>query len=352
MHRYDPAMTSSPVRVGLVGYGFGGRYFHAPLIRSVQTCALVGVVTRSAQRRDQVAAEHPGVPAYDSLADLAAAGVDAVVISTPADTHVRLSRQAIELGLPVVTDKPFALDAASARAVVDLAARSDVRLSVYQNRRWDSDFRTVRRLIADGRLGEVSRFESRFERFAPQPGPPAAGGGTRLDFGSHLVDQALLLLGPVDAVYAESRVRADSGIEDDVFLALSHRSGARSHLWGSWVQGAPGPRFRVTGSEGSYVVGGVDGQEAALIAGRTPATEGDRWGAEPPEHWGRLQRGADSVAVPTEPGRWNEFYPAFAAAVRGPEPVPVEPGDAVASLEVLDAALISATERRIIQLSG
>ncbi|SDL54703.1 Predicted dehydrogenase [Geodermatophilus siccatus] len=333
-----------PVRFGLVGYGFGGRYFHAPLLAAAPEVDLLGVVTTSAERRAQVAAEHPGLRTFGSLDELADAGAEAVAISTPADTHTPLSEQALGLDLAVVCDKPFALDAAAAEGTVQLAAARRLALAPYQNRRWDSDYRTVRALADAGRLGTVTRFESRFERFEPEPGPPAAGGGTLLDFGSHLVDQALLLLGPVTSVYAEWRVR-ESGLDDDVFVALTHADGARSHLWGSWSQGAPGDRFRVSGTEGAYVVGGpMDGQEAALLAGQTPATLDEHWGAEPQERWGRLCRGDDGVVVPTERGRWDTFYPAFAAAVRGQGPVPVDPRDAVATARVLDAARRSATE--------
>ncbi|MFK3982807.1 Gfo/Idh/MocA family oxidoreductase [Micromonospora sp. NPDC050397] len=344
-------MSASALRFGLVGYGFGGRYFHAPLIASAPGVELVGVVTTSESRRDELAREWPGTATYDSLAALAAAGVDAVAISTPAATHADLAREAIRLGLAVVVDKPFTLDSATAREIVELAERSGVPLSVYQNRRWDSDLLTVRRLVEEGALGPVTRFESRFERFAPVPGPPAGGGGTLLDFGSHLVDQAMTLFGPVARVYAEMRVRDDlDGRDDDFLVALQHVGGVRSQLWGSWVQGAPGPRFRVTGTTGSYLVDGVDGQEDALIAGRTPAGEGERWGVEREERWGRVQRGATSTTVATERGRWDTFYPAFAAAVRGDGPVPVDPWDAVASLRVLDAARISATEGRVVTL--
>ncbi|MGY1769726.1 Gfo/Idh/MocA family protein [Blastococcus sp. SYSU D00813] len=339
-----------PVRFGLVGYGFGGRWFHAPLLASAPEVDFLGVVTTSPERQALVAADHPGLATFGSLEELAAAGAEAVAISTPADTHSALTDRALELGLAVVCDKPFALDAAAARRSVDLAAARGLPLAPYQNRRWDSDFRTARALVADGRLGRVTRFESRFERFAPEPGPPAAGGGTLRDFHSHLVDQALVLLGPATAVYAEWRVR-DSGLDDDVFIALTHADGARSHLWGSWSQGAPGDRFRVSGTEGAYVVGGpMDGQEAALLAGRTPATDGERWGVEPPERYGRLRRGDDGETVPTERGRWDVFYPAFAAAVRGEGPVPVDPRDAVATATVLDAARVSGTTGEVVRL--
>jgi predicted dehydrogenase len=339
-----------PVRVGLVGYGFGGRWFHAPLLRAAAGCDLVGVLTSSPERRALVEHDQPGSPTFDSLEALRAAGAEAVAISTPAATHSALTDQALELGLAVVSDKPFALDADAARSSVELAERLGLPLAPYQNRRWDSDFLTVRALAADGTLGELTRFESRFERLAPDPGPPASGGGTLRDFGSHLVDQALVLLGPVASVYAEWRLR-DSGLDDDVFVALTHASGARSHLWGSWSQGAPGPRFRVTGTTGSYVVAALmDGQEDALLAGETPATLGQAWGAEPSERWGRVFRGDDGEVVPTLPGAWDTFYPAFAAAVRGLGPVPVDPRDAIATATVLDAARRSATEGGVVSL--
>ncbi|WP_369139835.1 Gfo/Idh/MocA family protein [Modestobacter versicolor] len=339
-----------PVRFGLLGYGFGGRWFHAPLLAAAPECTFLGVVTTAAERRELLGREHPDATAFGSLAELAAAGAEAVAVSTPADTHSALTDQALDLGLAVVCDKPFALDAAAARASAERAARAGLVLVPYQNRRWDSDFLTVRSLVDRGELGTVTRFESRFERFTPDPGPGAAGGGTLLDFGAHLVDQALVLLGPVATVYAEWRVR-ESGLDDDVFVALTHTSGARSHLYGSWSEGAPGDRFRVTGTTGSYVVGGpMDGQEAALVSGQTPATLGAGWGAEPPERYGRVQRGDAAETVPTVPGAWDTFYPAVAAAVRGTGPVPVDPADAVASLTVLDAARRSATGGGVVRI--
>jgi predicted dehydrogenase len=308
------------------------------------------VVTTSEERRALLGREHPAAAAFGSLEELAAAGAEAVAISTPADTHSALTDAALDLGLAVVCDKPFALDAAAARASVERAERSGLVLAPYQNRRWDSDFRTVRALVDRGALGTVTRFESRFERFTPDPGPAPAGGGTLLDFGAHLVDQALVLLGPVDTVYAQWRIR-ESGLDDDVLVALTHRSGARSLLAGSWSEGAPGWRFRVSGTAGSYVVDGpMDVQESLLLAGKSPAGLGEAWGTEPEDRWGRLRRGDAGEAVPTERGRWDTFYPAFAAAVRGAGAVPVDPRDAVASLTVLDAARRSAQEGIVVRL--
>ena len=338
----------APIRIGLAGYGLGGRYFHAPLIAAAADCEFVGVVTTSPERRRQVA-DDLGLPAIDDLAELARAGAEAVAISTPAATHIPLTQQALRLGLAVVCDKPFAPDADAARATVELAERLHVPLTVYQNRRWDSDFLTVRELIGRGDLGTLITFESRFERFRPQSGPGAAGGGTLLDFGSHLADQALVLAGPVTGVYAEVHYQArPDGLDDHVFVALTHQSGVRSHLWGSYRQGAPGPRFRVAGTAGAYVIQDVDGQEAQLRAGASPATS-TKWGIEPPERWGRLHRGEVSEPVPSARGSWDEFYPAFAAALRGTQPLPVNPWDAVATATVLDAARTSARTAQVIR---
>jgi predicted dehydrogenase len=341
-------------RIGLVGYGFGGRYFHAPLIASAPGVELAGVVTASPERGEQVAAEHPGVAIFSDLTELAAAGAQAVAISTPVETHVPLALQALELGLAVVVDKPVALDADAARPALLAAEAAGLPLTVYQNRRWDSDLLTVRRLIADKRLGDVRRFESRFERFQPGDGPPPAGGGLLLDFGSHLFDQALYLFGPVESLYAEVELNAVDAdgrplLEDSFFVALRHRSGVVSHLGGSWVEGAPGPRFRVSGSEGTYVLDKtMEGQEGALMSGRSPASEGDAWGAEPESNWGRLQRGDSSEVVPTERGRWDTFYPAFAAAVRGEGPLPVNPWDSLTALQLIDAARTGARTRQLV----
>ena len=347
---HNPDMTSSEVRIGLVGYGFGGRYFHAPLIAGAPGCVLAGVVTRSPPRRVQVADAHPGVPVFDSVVDLVGAGVDAITVCTPAATHTAVTDDVVQRGIPVVCDKPFAMNADAARHTVELAERAGTLITAYQNRRWDSDLLTVRRLLDAGELGEVRRFESTFERWAADSKPPAAGGGLLRDFGSHLVDQALLLFGPVHQVYAETH-ELEPELEDDFQLLLAHDGGARSRLSGAWRQGAPAPRIRVTGSEGSFVTSApMDGQEQALIDGRTPAGDGGDWGRELETAWGSLSRGEERRAIPSERGRWDLFYEQFARAVRGDGPAPVDPRDAVATATVLDAARRSAAEGRSVDV--
>lgn len=339
------------MRIGLVGFGHGGRFFHAPLISSLPGVTFAGVVTRSPERRQLLATEYPGVKAYDSLGQLVEAGVDLLVISTTLKGRPELVMQAIELGVPVVSDKPFAADTAQAQHLVDAAQRQGVLLSVYQNRRWDSDFLTVRKLVETGALGQVTRFESFIERFSPAAVGDASGGGWLRDLGSHLVDQALQLFGPVQSVYAERTARPEHpDIDHSFFLALTHANGVISHIGGSCLQSSPRPRFRVSGTLGCYSVEGFDGQEAAVLAGLSPKTEGERWGAEEHRRWGWFEQGEERERVPTEHGCWQQFYLQTIAAVQGRGALPVQPQQVLQALRVLDAARLSAERQQVIKL--
>jgi scyllo-inositol 2-dehydrogenase (NADP+) len=281
-----------------------------------------------------------------------------VVVATPNDTHLPLAAAAIDHGLPAVVDKPLAVTAARAEQLVARAQRAGVLLTVFQNRRWDSDHLTLVRLLEGGHLGGVIRYESRFERWrpAPKPGswretlPPNQGGGLLLDLGSHLADQALTLFGPVTDVYAEIDARRGLAAEDDVFIALHHASGTISHLRASAVTGAPGPRLRVLGSEAAFVLTRLDSQEDRLRAGERPDTVTD-WGAEPEAHRGRLVTGDASVPVPGERGDWARFYSLLATALRDGGPPPVDPADAVAALRVLEHARQSAALRTTVAVA-
>jgi scyllo-inositol 2-dehydrogenase (NADP+) len=345
------------LRVALIGYGLAGSAFHAPLISAAPGFSLTTIVTSDPQRQEQARRDHPEalvIPRADDLWTRAAEHALAVV-AAPNRVHVPLARQALDCGLAVVVDKPLATNAADAHALVE-EARGQL-LTVFHNRRWDSDYLTLRKLLASGALGEITRYESRFERWRPRLKPgawretadPAAGGGVLLDLGSHLVDQALQLFGPLSHVYGEIDNRRDAAGDDDAFLVLRHRSGTYSHLWTSLFAAAPGPRLRVLGTSAGYVVDEVDGQEAALRSGVRP-NDGDEWGVEPESRWGRVSRGERMEAVPTEPGAWPRFYVALERAIRQGGPPPVDPADAVAVLAVLDAARVSAAERRVIAL--
>jgi predicted dehydrogenase len=345
----------SELRVGLVGYGPAGSFFHAPLIAATPGLRLAAVVTRDPERAAEVSGVY-GARAVDDAAALwggrsGEPGVDLVVIASPNRTHVPLATAALEAGLPVVVDKPLAATAAEARGLAELAAARGVMLTVFQNRRWDGDFLTLRDLLDAGELGEVLRFESRFERWRPRPkgGWREAGGADELggllyDLGSHLVDQALQLFGPAAEVYAETDVRrAGVASDDDTFIALTHACGVRSHLWVSAMTPRLGPRLRVLGSRAGYVKYGLDIQEDQLRAGLRPGDPG--FGVEPEERWGSLGAEEAVRAVPTRTGAYAGFYAAVAAGR-----TPVDPAGVVAALEVLEAARRSAAERRTVAI--
>ena len=338
-------MSRADLRAGLIGFGLAGSVFHAPLIASTTGIALSTIVTSDSERAGRARREHPDAKVEES-ADAVIdhpEDHDVVVVATRNDSHVALATAAIDAGLTVVVDKPLAPTSVQARELVDHAAGQGVGLSVFHNRRWDSDQLTLRRLITEGRLGEVYRYESRFERWRPQlreeawrdTDTPERGGGVLLDIGTHLVDQALALFGPVADAQGDVEHRRGGPADDDAYLCLAHESGARSHLWASSVTADPGPRLRVLGSEAAFVVESLDGQEEALAAGRWPGASGE-WGAEPEERWGRLVRGEESEPVRPEDGDWPAFYRGLVEALRGDGPMPVDPADAVQVLEILE----------------
>ncbi|KRD24338.1 Gfo/Idh/MocA family oxidoreductase [Streptomyces sp. Root264] len=357
----------TPLRVGLIGYGLAGSVFHAPLIAATEGLALDTVVTSNPERQEQARAEFPDVRLVAGPDDLLArAGeLDLVVVASPNRTHVPLATAALDAGLPVVVDKPVAGTAAEARALAALAEERGLLLSVFQNRRWDNDFLTLRKLLDEGALGDVQRFESRFERWRPLPkggwresGDPTEIGGLLYDLGSHVVDQALVLFGPAVLVYAEADVRRPGAeTDDDTFIALTHANGVRSHLYVSATTAQLGPRFRVLGSKAGYVKYGLDPQEAALREGLRPdgRAQGADWGTEPEELWGRVGAGESPSTgggrpEQTLPGDYPAYYAAVTKALIDGGPGPVTAVEAAAALDVLEAARRSARDKVAVTL--
>jgi scyllo-inositol 2-dehydrogenase (NADP+) len=335
------------LRTALIGYGLAGRVIHRPLIEAVEDLDLTHVVTSDPQRREQAAQDLPGVRLVASAEELwrHVDEVDVVVVATPNGVHASLATAALELGKAVVVDKPFALTASEAAAVAEHARDRGLLLSVFHNRRWDSDTLTARALLADGRLGAVHRLESRFTRFRPQVQQrwreQPLGGGVLLDLGTHLVDQAVHLLGPVAAVYAEVRARRTAAVvDDDCLLALTHTCGASSLLWCSAAAPWTGPRLVLQGSRAGWVKDGLDGQEDAQRRGVAPAPEPD----------GTLWDEQGRHPCPSTAGDWAAFYRGFAAALRGRGPVPVDPAEAVSVLQVLEAAVLSSDTGSVVPL--
>jgi predicted dehydrogenase len=343
----DRPVSGGDLRVAVVGYGLAGRVFHAPLVAATEGMRVAAVVTADAERAAAAAREHPGARVVASADELWAAPgeLDLVVVAAPNRAHAPLARAAIDAGLAAVVDKPLAPTAAEGRALADAARAAGVVLSVFHNRRWDGDFLTLRRLIAEGALGTPTRLESRFERWRPEVDAarwrerpdPAEAGGLLADLGSHLIDQAIVLFGRPVVVAAELDARRPGAqVDDDCFVALAHPGGERSHLWASMLAADDPPRFRAVGRGGVWVKRGLDVQEAALRDGARPGGTG--WGAEPEEAWGRLFDGDGSRIVPTEPGDYPAFYAGMARAVRDGAAPPVDADDAVAVLEVIEEA--------------
>jgi predicted dehydrogenase len=347
-------------RIALVGYGLGGSVFHAPFIDADSRLELAAVVTSDRQRQSAVRARYPKTAVMRSFDDLLDRidEVDLVVLSTPNRTHVDLAEAVLSRGRDVVVDKPVAPSSAEARRLVDVAAKAGRLMVPFHNRRWDGDFRTVSAVLRSGRLGTPHRIESRYERWEPETdsGPlrawkrdptPGAATGILYDLGTHLIDQAVVLFGRPDAVYAEiDRRRTGAQVDDDVFVSLDFSGGLRVHLWASAVAAAPGPRFRLLGSRGSYVKFGMDVQEAALVAGGRPTDPG--WGEEPPEAWGTVTTTAGEVTEPTLPGAYQHFYAGLAECLIDGTPPPVEPTDAVVVAEIIESAQRSAHARTVV----
>ncbi|HET9172554.1 MAG TPA: Gfo/Idh/MocA family oxidoreductase [Actinospica sp.] len=348
--------NSAARRVGLIGFGTAGRFFHAPLLAATPGLELAAIVTSDPARRADILAAYPGTQVVATADELWKLDLDLVVVASPNKTHVPLALAALEAGSAVVVDKPLAVESAAASALIAAAREHGRLLSVFQNRRWDGDFRTVAQLVAEGRLGTVQRFESRFERWRPklkggwrETGGRDEGSGLLYDLGSHLVDQALTLFGPAADVYAQADVRREGArADDDTFIALTHVSGVRSHLWASATAASLGPRLRVLGSRGAYVTYGLDGQEDELRAGRTPRDLG--FGVTPSERYGKLGAEGEFETCPTLDGRYVDYYARIERALRGEGPVPVDPADAVAALRVIEAARVSADEGRVVAL--
>jgi predicted dehydrogenase len=345
---------SGDLRVAIAGYGLAGEVFHAPLVAATDGLSVAAVATSAPARAARARAAYPGVEVARDADELLrrADGIDLLVVATPNRLHVPIARRALERRIAVVVDKPLAAGAAPAAALVDDFAASGVPLTVFQNRRWDGDFMTVRRLVESGELGAVTRFESRYERFRPEVRagawrelPDAAdGGGLLLDLGAHLVDQALTLFGPPLRVYAEIDVRHAGGrVDDDVFVALEHFGGVRSHLWMSALAPVGGRSLRAGGARGGVHTPGLDPQEDQLAAGMRPGDES--WGEGRPA---RFVNGAGERVLPIERGAYERFYAGVRDALRDGTRMPVDPRDGVAALRVIEAARRSARAAAVI----
>jgi scyllo-inositol 2-dehydrogenase (NADP+) len=342
MSTIDP----TPIRTGIIGYGLSGRVFHAPFLAANRRFDLEVVATSHAGRQAVARSQHPTVETVNTAAELIERGLDLVVLASPGHAHLEQGLAALAAGSAVVVDKPFAASVSEAEQLITAAEVAGRPLMVFQNRRWDGDFLTVQKLLAEGALGTVHRFESTFERWSPglrdrwqDTTTSAQGAGITFDLGSHLIDQALQLFGPATIADAELSILRKGGVSDDeAFISLLHDSGVRSHLTISRFAGQNAPRFRVLGDRSAFTIYGLDSQEPALGAGGSPTDPG--FGIESEESWGTVGiAGSEEfplMKVPTERGNYAAFYSGAAAAIRDGASPPVDPRDALETVRIIE----------------
>jgi scyllo-inositol 2-dehydrogenase (NADP+) len=324
------------VRVGLIGFGLAGASFHAPLIAAVAGMELAAIATSRPTDRYPAATCHA-----DPAALIADDSLDLIVVATPNDSHAPLAQAAIAAGRHVVVDKPLAIDDADAVALVQLANAAGRKLSVFHNRRWDSDFLTIERLLREDALGEVMLTEFRWDRFRPaikagwrEEGGP--GSGLLADLGPHMIDQAIRLFGMPDAVAGDIAVQRDGAGVDDYFQIVLPYGERRVTIGSASLVAAPRPRFALHGTKGSFVKYGIDPQEAVLRAGGSPGDPD--YGVEPEAAWGLLTDGEGATRrIASERGDWTAFYAGMRDAILYDAPVPVDPVDAVRGLRIIAA---------------
>jgi scyllo-inositol 2-dehydrogenase (NADP+) len=344
---------SDKIRVGLVGYGFASKTFHAPLISGTAEMALAAVSSSDAGK---VHADWPSVQVVsDPQALFDDPTLQLIVIPTPNDTHFPLAKAALNAGKHVVVDKPFTVTLSQARELDALAKAKGLLLSVFHNRRWDSDFLTLKALLADGTLGDVRYFESHFDRFRPtvqqrwreQKG---AGSGIWYDLGPHVIDQALQLFGsPVAITLDAAELRPGAQTTDYFHCTLTYPQ-RRVVLHASMLVAAQSARYQVHGTKGSFVKFGLDPQEDALKAGARPPQED--WGYDMRDGVLTLAEGDAMVekSLLTIPGNYPAYYAGIRDAINGVGENPVQAEEAIQVMELIELGLQSAEKRQTLSL--
>jgi len=341
------------IRVGLIGFGMAGRVFHAPLISSVDGLELTAVMERTSNK---VAERYPGINVYRTTEEmLADAALDLLVVATPNGIHYPLAKEILGAGRNVIVDKPMTVTSAEAAELIGLARKSNLLLAPFHNRRWDSDFLTIRKLLDEGRLGRIVSLESRFERWRPAPlterkwkEDAESGGGILLDLGPHLVDQALTLFGKPQAVNADVRREKDGPGVNDAFDIRLRYSDLMVTLGANNLSLPAAPRFHLRGTQGNYWKSGLDPQEAALY--KITRIDDPNWGQEAAANWGLLHVGIEggsvSRPIPAIPGDYRIFYAGIRDALLGKAPAPVSGIDGWRVARLLEWAAESSEKRR------
>lgn len=340
-------------RAAIIGYGMAGATIHSRLLKEAGWQVTV-ILVNNEERRSQARRDWPEVQLVTTVEELIAQRdqYDAVVVASPTGLHHEHASSLLEAKLPTVVDKPLGITAPQCQRLVDLARKTQTPLTVFQNRRWDTEQLTLQRVLDEGLVGKVHTFERRWERWRPSPltrwkEQDLEGGGLLLDLGAHLVDSAVQLFGPVIRVFAQTRAMSTPVI-DDFFISLEHVGTGGipvfSRLQAGSLVGAPGPRTRVLGNGGSYVV-------TTYEAEPSPFSQLDENDGGQDEHHGWLSHGAEVTAVTPAPGGHADFYRATQLWLAGNGAIPVDPQDCVYTAQILDGARVSSAENRVVELS-
>ena len=344
-----------PIEVGLIGFGLAGRAFHAPVIRAVPGLHLTAILQRTG---NEAAEKYPDLRIVRTLEELLAIReIRLVVIATPNDSHYSLAMQCLEAGREVVVDKPFTTTLEEAKSLMEFAKQRGRLISVYQNRRYDGDFQAIRKLVVEGTLGRIVRFETHYDRYRLQLKPGAwretgrLGSGILFDIAPHLIDHALVLFGLPEAVTADVRIERENAVADDAFDIMFHYPHAlRAALRSSILAAAPRPRFVLLGTEGSFVKQTVDPQENNLRHGNIP--KDGPWGAEPEENWGVLTVPEGEKLMQRRIASANcdfrDYYANLRDALMGKAEAAVSPEWAINVMRLLELARESSEQRRTI----
>ena len=339
------------LNVGLVGFGFAAKVFHAPVIRAVDGLLLTTIV----QRHGPPDQRYADVEFVRSVDELLTRKIDLVVVATPNTSHYPIAKQCLLTGRHVVVDKPFTPTLAEAEELVQVAKQQRRIVTVYQDRRYTGDFATVQQVVGEGALGRVVTFESHFDRFRPELKPNAwreqahPGSGVWFDIGPHLFDQALLLFGVPEAIVADIRIERDGAVVDDAFDVTLYYRHARAVLRASMLRPPHGPTWIVNGTKGSFIKYGMDPQEAALKEGRTP-DEPD-WDSEPPDLYGKLVTADATRTVPTLRTSFAHYYENVRDAMLGTAELAVSPEWSLEVMRGLELAVASSRTRSVLPWS-
>lgn len=347
-----------PINTAVLSFGMSGKLFHAPFLSVHEGFRFYAVLERSKNLAQEI---YPDVKTYRTLEDLLADdAVELVIVNTPNYTHYEYTKKALDAGKHVIVEKPFVVNAAEGEDLQQVAVQKGVLLSPFQNRRWDSDFKTVRTIAEEGWLGEIVEAEFHFDRYKEELSPkvhketPGPGTGALYDLGAHIIDQALVLFGLPEAVFADIRILRPISRVDDYFEVLLYYPQLRVRLHGSYLVREPLPSYILHGTKGSFIKWRADVQEADLQAGKTPGTPD--WGIEPVTERGLLHTEKDGVViretVPTAQGNYLYYFDGIYEAIRNGANLPVTAQNGINTVRIIEAAFRSSEEKKVVSLAA